>query len=482
MSGILLRSAAAYGLTDLSTRIVGLAVFPVYAQIFSVEEFGLFALMTSGVALCAIFANLGMNSSMQRYYLDQGATDASRRSVVFTGLALITASCLAVTLVVGLLIGWPGSIDRLEGRGISLLLALSALGTVAPGQLLQYAQDVLRVRFALGAFAVVAVMKSLLGVLIGLALVVGWSYRVEGLFIGQLVASLIAVPVALWLVREDLSPSWLRPVARKMMDYGWPLALSGLGYWIVASMDVWLLSLLSSQTEVGLYGAATRVVVLMAFVNAAFGMAWAPYALKTFAEDSNYPAILGSSFSLWLYLISLLGLIVVLFSAEIFWLLTPPAYWSAAPTLSGLAAGAVMQGSTQITVLGLSLARRTRTIAACAWAAATIHLLTSLLLVPHFGAVGAGATSVVSFSILSALYMVFSQRAHPLKIDWLRALVPVFAVWGSFAAVLLLDQSAPSTGTLLLKLAAVAAFLLAGQMMGIVTLARLRSLAENWRR
>ena len=456
-------------------------VFPVYARIFSVEEFGLLALMVSGVALCSIAANLGLNSAMQRFYLDQGATPESRRSVASTGLVMLVCACTVVT-VATLAVVLAARAAGLLPTGSGLVLALAALATVGPNQVVQYLQDVLRVRFMLLGFAVIAAMKSLVGILLGLALVLGGAFRVEGLFIGQLIACAIAIPVAVWLVRTDLGAPWSDGDARRSLSYGWPLALSGLAYWVVSSMDVWLLATLASATEAGLYGAASRIAVLMAFATSAFGMAWAPYALKTFAEDPDYRRTLSRHFVVWMHLIALLGLLLVLFAFEVLWLLTPEAYWAAAPALAGLAAGAVLHGSTQVTVLGLSLARRTRTIGACAWIAALVHLVASLLLVPVLGATGSGMASVISFTALSGLYVVFSQRAHPLHLDWLRLLLPVGFVWTAYVATLLIgQQAAPSMALVLAKLALVGAFLVVARAAGVLSVSPLVAAMKGWR-
>ena len=83
------RDVAIYGVGDLVLRIIGFLVFPIYAYVFSVEEFGVLALITATTGIVTLFAGLGMSMAVTRYYWDQQMTAAVRPTVVSTGLAAL---------------------------------------------------------------------------------------------------------------------------------------------------------------------------------------------------------------------------------------------------------------------------------------------------------------------------------------------------------------------------------------------------------
>ena len=433
----LFKSAAIYGLADVIARFIAFAIFPIYAHFFTVEEFGVFALVSTAAALVALIVNLGMSTAMQRFYLDRDTTAADRPRIVTTGLVVL-AAWAAVIVIVTISAAVPFR-DLLATRyHIELILVLLALATNLPSQLLQYFQDVLRVRFLPWQFTVVTTMKNVAGVALGLVLVIGFNYRLEGLFLGQLIAVSLAVPLGLWLVRAELTPAFDAGLARKLVAYGYPFLFGGFAYWVIGSLDVWMLGELSDQTNVGWYGIASKVAVIVTFANGAFGQAWAPFALKTYAEDPDYARVLSRSFSHWFFVLGLLGSALSLFAFELLWILTPASYWPATTTISALAAAMVMLGTTQITVLGLSLSRRTSAIARCAWITAGAHLLANILLIPRLGALGAGIANITSYTLLTGLYLVYSQRLHPLALNW-----------GQFVPILLMTALAATAGILL---------------------------------
>lgn len=419
MSANLLQSAAVYGASEFVTRLIAFAAFPVYAYVFSVEEFGTFALISTATALLALFANLGISTAMQRFYLERDVTPTERKEIVTNGLVILcTWSAIVTALALVLFLIFRETTYRLYAIGYGL--AAVAFLTATPGQILQYVQDVLRVRFLPWHFALIAALKSIVGVAIGLILVLQLGYRVEGLFLGQLIAATAAVPLALWLIRDALIRRMRLDLCQQMVAFGYPFVFGGLAYWLMGSLDAWMLGALSDAKHVGWYGIAARIALIMTFINSAFGQAWAPYALKIYAENSDYSKVLSDSFGVWLFALCILGSILSLFSYEMLWLFTPPEYWPAAPVLSALNCGMVMFGTMQITVLGLSLARQTRTIALCAWYAAAVHFLLNVTLIPVCGALGAGLSSIVSYSFLSGLYLYYSQRARYLRLDWRR--------------------------------------------------------------
>src|SRR5688500_5255094 len=95
------KDIAVYGAADFGFRVIGFSVFPIYANVFSVEQFGIYALVTATTGFVALFANLGLNNAAQRYYWDPETLAAMRPVIVSTGLGILTAwSCGIVLLFI----------------------------------------------------------------------------------------------------------------------------------------------------------------------------------------------------------------------------------------------------------------------------------------------------------------------------------------------------------------------------------------------
>ncbi len=410
------KDLAIYGAGDFVLKFIGFAVFPIYAHIFSVEEFGILALVAVSAGLVSLFVNVGLNNAVQRFYWDPATAEADRPRLVSTGLIVLAAwSTLLIALLLLALYPLRAAVQlRYE---IAWPILVLALVTVVPAQLLQYALDTLRLHFSPWKYLLVSFLKNLLGILLGLVLILGFQQGLIGFFWGGFWGAAVAVPVALVLIRRDLARVFDTALARQLIGFGYPFIFAGLAYWIFGSMDRWMLAELSDTTHVGWYSIAFKFATVVAFLNTAFGQAWSPMAVKLLRDDPHYRQTYSRLFSLWFFTLAVIGAALALLARELLMLTTPSEYWPAAVVLGVVAMGTVLSGTTQLTALGISLERRTQLLSTAAWITAGVNLVLNWLLIPAYGALGAGVATFASYGVLTGLYLFWSQRLHPIPLE-----------------------------------------------------------------
>ena len=410
------KDVAIYGGADLLFKLAGFVVIPLYAHAFSVDLFGRMATITVTATLLGYVVNLGVNNAMHRFYFDHETAEDQRPLIVSTGLLQLCCSALIVVgLAFALAAGLKEEIHR--DYGLEWIWVALALANVVPEQIAQYTLDAVRLHFTPWRFFIIALVKNLAGILLGLWFLLVWDLGLTGIFLGTLVASSAAVPLGLWMIRKDLT--W-RPdpgVGRAMFRYGYPFVFTSAAYWVFGSMDRWLLMEMSSAEEVGLFSVAFKFAAILTFVIGAFSQAWSPYAMKMMREAPDYRRTYASIFSVWYFLLAVAGLVVALFAREVMVLTTPPPYWPAAPILSVGAAGMVLFGTTQITALGITLEKRTMLLTAGAWMAAIVNIALNFVLIPRFGAMGSAVATLFAYATLTGSFLVWTQRIHPLPLE-----------------------------------------------------------------
>lgn len=411
----LLADSAIYGASDLVFKVIALAVFPIYARAFTVEEFGVMTLVTTVSGVAAIIQELGLNSAVQRYYWDPQTTEERRPLVVSTGLWLLTLSSSVVTAAVVGMACLAGGFLLRRYQVDWYLVALSALSTV-PSQLIQYAQNLLRLKFSPWRFAILSGARYCISTGLTVALIVHYHQGLPGFFYGSLWGLLGAVPIAIWFVRGDLLPKLNLPIGRQLVRFGYPYIFMGLGYWIFVSADRIMLAEFSNNTEVGLFGIAQKFAFFMVLLNTAIGQAWSPVAMKIYAEDENYREVFARMFSYLCVGLVAAGVVVCLFSKDVLYWTTPRSYWPAANPLCVLAVAQILAGTTQITALGIALEGKTRLFATAAWATGALNIFLNWLLIPQWGALGAACASLLSYAVLTGLYLYWTQTLHPLPL------------------------------------------------------------------
>lgn len=415
-----------YGASDFVFKVLAFAVFPIYAHTFSVHDFGVLELLTVLSSLLAMFCGLGLNNAVQRFYWEPEISRDRQRSLVTVGLLLQAG--LSTVLVITTLAGCYPIRNTLESSyGIRWVVVVLALVGLVPTMVIQFVLDVLRLHFASHRYMSLAFLRNILGVALGLLLIIEYGFGITGVFIGIAGAGVLAIPVGLWMIGRDLHARFDWQIARDLLQFGYPFVFSGVAYWMFGSLDRWMLAQLSTVEAVGLYSIAFKFATVIMFMNAAFGQAWSPWAMRLRTENHDYRKVYSQILVLWFVLLTMVGCFLSVFAKELLVLTSPEPYWPAANILIVAVSGVVFFGTTQITAIGIAIEKRTRIFAIAAWVAAILNLLLNLVLIPTLGALGAAIATTLTYFVLSTVYLYWTQRLHPLPVQWSQLLM-VFIV------------------------------------------------------
>lgn len=444
----LARDSAIYGGTDLVSKLIAFLAFPLIAAALSPLAFGALELMLTATALLGMIANCGLNNALQRFYWDKQIEPAQRPVLVSSGLAALSFFLFVALTIGGIaLLGYSRwAQDESSPLGWTGLLA--GLVLMAAGQLVQYLLDVTRLHMAPWRFVGIALVSRVMTAVTGVATVVWLGWGLDGLVAAQALVMVAAIPLALYAVRTDLTWRVDPAVARKLMQFGHPFIYASLAFWLFGSMDRWILASMSNVEEVGVYSVAHRFASVILFVSMAFGQAWSPLAIKIRADHTqNYRTLYVDILLALLCAMLLLGGGVALFSPEIIAWLMPAEYHGAALALSALAMGLILQSTMQVTAIGISIENKTHLFARLSWMAAALNLILNLAMIPSLGALGAAVATSLSYLFLTAAYLFYTQRLHPLPLKW-RSILTLAAIWFAVAAFLVgrwLGQPAASS-------------------------------------
>src|SRR4051812_49416169 len=164
----LLRAGAAYQLADAVSKVVALALLPIYSRYLTPADYGTAELMLTTIILVSIVLRLGLGEAFVRFhFLDADA--ARRRHLARTA----TGTLLAITTVAALLVAiFAGPVSRaLLGSEQPDVVRAAALGLWAFTNL-ELAYALLRVEERAKAFATASLINVALTVILTVWLVV----------------------------------------------------------------------------------------------------------------------------------------------------------------------------------------------------------------------------------------------------------------------------------------------------------------------
>jgi O-antigen/teichoic acid export membrane protein len=464
----------AYGLSSFVVPLVGLVTLPIYSRTFSPSEYGVLELGIVLTSIALVVADAGLSAAAQREFYEYKPDQAAdRRNVVITGLC---ATLLLALVVGGLLALFRESIaSRVLESPDEDTVVLVVAATIPALTLATYLREVMRLGFRTGAYFVSAALTAILTGALGVFAVLVLDLDVEGVFLGTLVAAVVAAAYGLVAVRPDLAGRLSRKELGALLAFGLPLVPAAVSAWALLLIDRLLLRRLEDLDAVGQYAIASRLAGVLVLALTAFVLALGPYLLSVYSEEPEQEKLVrGRTLTYLAFTLGLGALALTLFAEELVAVLAPD-YDEAPSAVGPLAFGSIGFGASAVLMTGIGLARRNLYVAVLATVAAIANVALNLALIPPFGIVGAALASAGGYFLLAALYYWAAQRVYPTPFEPVKALTIVaLAVAFSFAAALPLGGVAG----LAVKVLAIAAFVAAVVAVRAIGPAELR---ELWR-
>jgi O-antigen/teichoic acid export membrane protein len=468
------RQTLVYGVSAAALQIVGVITLPVFARTFSPDEYGVLEIATVGLSAMLVIADLGMASASQRSYFDYTEEDVDgRRAVLSTALATALA---AAAVIAALLIVFRGPIagGLFDDRSYSDLVVLVALA-VPMSIAATFFREVMRLRFMAWRFTISATAGAVIAAAVGVGLVLGTEVGVDGVLIGLLAGNAVAVAFGLAVTFRYIGARLSRKELRVMLAFGLPLIPAVAAMWGLAFLDRVMLSALADLEEVGQYAVGARFASVLMFVVTAFGLAYTPFMLSMFSEDSELEKQVRSRTLTYVAIVlTAVSLALALFAREIATVVAPD-YTQAYEVVGVLCLGVTVFGLSSVTMAGISLARRTAYFGAYSGLALAVNLALNLVLIPPLGGFGAALATAVAYVVLTTLSYRKAQALYPTPYEP-RKTVIVLLVGGALMALGFLPLGIGAVALKLLALAAFAGALVVGGVLDRPELIELRRL------
>jgi O-antigen/teichoic acid export membrane protein len=384
----LLRAGAAYQLADAVSKLVALALLPVYTRHLTRADYGTAELVLTTIILFSIVLRLGLGEAFVRFhYLDADPERRRRLARTATG-SLFVVTTLAAAAVA--LAAEPVS-RALLGSSQPDVMRAAALGLWAFTNL-ELAYALLRVEERARAFATASLVNVVLTVGLTLWLVVGRDEGALGLLLGNYIASAVVLVGLWWSEREafGLRPGGIeRAQLGPMLRFGLPTVPAEVSVFALFFVDRFWLYRFESPDEAGLYSLSVKLAGIVVFTVRAFQYAWPPlaYSIVDDAEASRVYARITT------YYVLFTGVVVaglVLLGRWLVRLFAAPEFFDAHEALPWVSLGWALYGLFLVLVAMAGRAQVTVRNAPAALCGLVVNIALLALLVPPLGIAGAG--------------------------------------------------------------------------------------------
>ena len=192
-------TGAAYTASSVLSKLIAVALLPIYTGALSPSDYGAAEVMLASVIAASIIVRLGLIEALLRFYY---ITDEDRARVVSTGFAALFWATTAGAAV-GLALAEPISEALLDRPDAELArLAVLGLWTLT---LWEYALTLLRVDERARAYFTLTVLNVLATIPVTVFLIVVEDQGAAGILLGSFATGAVFLAWLLWQERRRLS-------------------------------------------------------------------------------------------------------------------------------------------------------------------------------------------------------------------------------------------------------------------------------------
>lgn len=402
-----------YGIGGLLTKGISLFLLPVYVRHLSPEDYGVIDFLVVFFTLVGVLFSLEIYQAIARYYNEFSDTK-ERSKYISTGFIFTSISYLLLTVLVVLFSKTISSalFHTYSKEGLPMVISLAAVSTYF-NTLYSFCTNILRYQFNAKIYAICSIINSLVTITFSIIFIIYLNYGIKGVFLGQLVGVLFALPLAFHFSKNNYTLHFDRKKLHTLLVFSLPLVPSSIGVFLLAYLDRIIIKSFLTISDLGIYGVANRFASIAPLIMMVLSTAITPLIYENY-KKKNTPDEISTIFSFLsaFIIISVSG--IALFGQEILHIFTVPAYYGAAILLPFLLLAGFLSKMYDFTP-GLVIAKKTKIIAIIYIAGALISLLVNIAIIGKLGIFGVAITNLFSALVVFCANYYFSQKYYKIE-------------------------------------------------------------------
>ena len=414
----LAKDTAIYGMSSIIGRFLNYLLVPLYTAKISAASggYGVITNMYAYTALLMVILTYGMETTFFRFANKQ---EEDARRVYATTLAMVgTTSLLFVALVflfLSPLSGLMGYADHPSYVWVMFTtVAIDAFQCI-PFAYLRYKKRPLRFAALKLLFIGLNITLNIIYYLVMGGTEVGYAFYINLVCTGS-------ITFFFWReLREGFSAgvgSWAecRALMGRMLSYSWPILVLGIAGILNQTADKILFPYLyhgaDAHAQLGIYGAASKIAMIMAMITQAFRYAYEPFVFGKAKERDNRDTY--AQAMKYFLIFTLLAFLFVVGYIDILRFIIGRDYWEGLKVVPIVMAAEIMMGVYFNLSFWYKLIDKTIWGAYFSGIGCLVLLAINVIFVPRYGYMACAWAGFAGYGVAMTLSYIVGQRKYPI--------------------------------------------------------------------
>ena len=423
----LAKDTAIYGLSSIAGRFINYLLVPIQTTAFAASggQYGVVTNIYAYTALLLVVLTYGMETTFFRYV---NKTDENPQTVYSTVLISVgSTAALFVALVFAFLpqiatfMKYP---DHESWVAVMFVcVAIDAFKCI-PFAYLRYQKKAIK-------FASLQLVNIVLNIVLNLMYLIvlpAMKLNPFGLYdehftvdVGMVFyINLVCTGVVLLCFWRELTGFRWRfdsKLWRRMLRYAWPLLVLGIAGILNQTLDKiifpYLYEGVDEKTQLGIYGAATKIAMIMAMITQAFRYAYEPFVFgKSKDKDNRETYAQAMKFFI---IFTLLAFLVVIGYLDVLKHIIGRDYWSGLRVVPIVMAAEIMMGVYFNLSFWYKLIDKTIWGAWFSGAGCAVLIAVNVLFVPRYGYMACAWAGFAGYATAMVLSYIVGQKKYPIN-------------------------------------------------------------------
>ncbi len=450
-----IKQSAIYGLSRISTKLVGLILLPVYSLNFNIAEYGVIGrIETLWQVLWAVYL-FGLESGIVKWFTSIEEEDKKKR-FLFTVAVFVVLINILTTFT---LYFTSGVFSQLifQTTDYSRLVFYASL--IASFEAVIFIVFLLiRIKEKALLYTLLSVLISLINLVLQLYYIYYTRNKLEGIFLARIFSPAVVLIFTLPLFVRNIKFGFDIDNLNTLIKYSIPIMIGSLVVTLLNQSDRYLLAYLSSGSQVGVYVLGYNVCGLINFlIISPFSLAFTVLSWKKL-KDANSARFYTKTGTYLYFAIIYCVLFLSLFTPHLIKVFTlKTEYWDAKNIVPWIAFAMPFYGLHFISVFSFYVTGKTKYVLFGYSIALFVNVISNLIFIPLLDIYGAALSLNIGYLSLILFYYLFSKKEYAIKYEWFKFLKMNF-----LSLILIIPffffQIQPSSLEFLLKIIALGIF------------------------
>lgn len=467
----LVKDTAIYGISSIAGRFINYLLVPIQTAAFAAAggEYGVVTNIYAYTALLLVILTYGMETTFFRFV---NKTDGDPMRVYSTVLITVgTTSLLFIVLVfaflptIATLMKYPNHPDWVAVMFVCV--AIDAFKCI-PFAYLRYQKKAAKFACLQLVNIVLNIVLNLLYLIILPALRLNpfglyddkFTLNVGMVFYINLICTAVVV-ACFWRELTGFRYRFDRALWGRMMRYAWPLLILGIAGILNQTLDKiifpYLYDGVDEKAQLGIYGAATKIAMIMAMITQAFRYAYEPFVFGK-AKDRDSHDTYAKAMKYFVIFTLLAFLAVMAYMDILRYIIRDRSYWPGLRVVPIVMAAEIMMGVYFNLSFWYKLIDKTIYGAWFSGIGCLVLVAVNVAFVPRYSYMACAWGGVAGYGTAMLLSYIVGQKKYPIDYPVRQILVYVALAAVLTAGMVLANRALPMAGSLAVNTLLIAVF------------------------